>query len=224
MPPRAPRRPTPSRPRSPRLPQPSACTIPCATEPALWQQTSRPSTPFRAGSTWSVPPAGLRRGRAELTRREGGGCSVGGDAGQLAADDAEEHVWAARPGEDAHGARVGPEGEHSEKRGVKPGQGGADPNIRSTQSNPVLSTSTFSRPSNVHLDVLMGKDETIEVADVLVGEPPSPTSVRPSHPHPSSHLCFRADQSLPCSIVTDRVLTQEQGDFHTAMEKKFRSF
>lgn len=56
------------------------------------------------------------------------------------------------------------------------------------------------------LEILLGKDETIDISDVLTGEFSTPP--------------FRKNEAD--ERVVDGIVTAELGDFHVAMEKKLR--
>lgn len=81
------------------------------------------------------------------------------------------------------------------------------------QSPAPLSLGGFMRPSNIHLDILTGNDETINFGDVLTG------ASRCSH-RVLNHVLLMSRPII--SLRTDRVQTAELGDFHVAMEKKLR--
>lgn len=77
-----------------------------------------------------------------------------------------------------------------------------------------FNSGALNRPnSNLSLDILLGKDETLEISDVLVG----------------GELFFLAIHvSLKLMIYyiheIDGPVTADATDFHTAMERKLRMF
>ena len=64
--------------------------------------------------------------------------------------------------------------------------------------------------SNLHLDILMGRDETLECADFM-GSGPS---------HPVHRVYAQAD--LPCSFASTAAEMTQPMDIHADMEKKLR--
>ncbi|SGY77270.1 BQ5605_C005g03592 [Microbotryum silenes-dioicae] len=98
---------------------------------------------------------------------------------------------------------------HTPPKSTLPMTYGIHPVSYTAQSVVPRSLGGFTRPSNLHLDILLGNDEQIDVADVLRGE--EVISLAPYD---------RLTDNTTASRYTDRVETADVGDFHRAMEQK----